>query len=244
MKSASGYCKLKAMKDILFLKHVPFEGPALLGDLARENNLSCVEFLVGGPEPWPEAKDFKALAVLGGPQSVYEEDKFPYLKDEDRFVRDWLQTRKPYLGICLGSQILAKALGAKVYPNEQKEIGWHPVQLTKDASKDTLFAGQDADLMAFHWHGDTFDLPAGAVHLASSALTPNQGFRHGSNAWGLQFHLEVQPSDIREWTKAYDHEVRLYKPGEPEADIAKFYPHYERIGQKVFRSFLLSQGLV
>lgn len=227
------------MADILYLQHMECEGPGLLGDLTQEAGLTSETLLVTGKVSWPESGAYKALVVLGGPQSVYEEDKFPYLAEEDRFVRKWLDKKKPYLGICLGAQILAKALGAKVYPNAAKEIGWAPVQLSPQAIyQHVLFKETEAEFMSFHWHGDTFDLPAGALHLASSRLTRNQAFRHGTNAWGIQFHPEVKPDQIRSWAKEYDAESADFRAGDIEGDIKRYYPAYEGLGRRVMGNFL------
>jgi GMP synthase-like glutamine amidotransferase len=227
------------MADILFIQHMEREGPGLLGDLAREAGLTTETLLVTGPTQWPAVGDHGALVVLGGPQSVYEEDKFPYLVEEDRFVKRWLAEGKPYLGICLGAQILAKALGAKVYPNRDKEIGWAPIHLSPQAVyQKKLFRSEAREFMAFHWHGDTFDLPHGALHLASSHLTRNQAFRHGANAWGLQFHLEVQAEQIREWARGEDAESLAFRASDVEDDIERYHLAHEQLGRRVLGVFL------
>jgi GMP synthase (glutamine-hydrolysing) len=135
--------------------------------------------------------DARGLVVMGGSMGVYEADRYPFLRDELRLIEDALQRDLPILGICLGSQLLAAALGAPVFPSGIKEIGWYPIEFDAEARRDPLFAGMPEHLEAFHWHGDTFQLPAGATRLASSKKTREQAFRYGQRAWGLQFHLEV-----------------------------------------------------
>jgi GMP synthase (glutamine-hydrolysing) len=126
-------------------------------------------------------------------------DSLPWLRQEERFLTAAISSGVPVLGICLGAQLLAKCLGARVYPMRHKEIGWYPVNFTEAGLGDPLFEGLDADETVFQWHGDTFDLPAGAVHLAASELCANQAFRAGANLYGLQFHPEVTPEIIASW---------------------------------------------
>ena len=154
-----------------------------------------------------ELGEAAGLIVMGGPQSVYEDDRFPYLRDEMRLIEDALRRERPVLGTCLGSQLLASALGAKVYAGERKEIGWFPVVLTDVAMTDPLFVGVPHTFIACHWHGDVFELPRGAAHLASSALTRHQAFCHGKNAYGLLFHLEVSESQIAEMVTLFADEL-------------------------------------
>jgi GMP synthase (glutamine-hydrolysing) len=135
--------------------------------------------------------DAAGLVVLGGPMGVYEQAAHPYLRAELQLIECALREKKPILGVCLGSQLLAKALGADVRPSGRKEIGWHDITLDPTTREDALFTGLPARFCGFHWHGDVFDLPGGAVHLASSAFTPIQAFRYGPNAYGLLFHMEV-----------------------------------------------------
>lgn len=137
------------------------------------------------------------VVVLGGPIGAYETDRYPWLADEVAGLQARLAARLPTLGVCLGAQLMAAALGARVFPGPAKEIGWSPLTLSP--------AGQDSPLAALaghavlHWHGDTFELPAGAERLASTPLTPNQAFAVGSTALGLQFHAEVDPARIEAW---------------------------------------------
>lgn len=144
-------------------------------------------------------KRYEGLVVLGGPMGVYEGHTYPHLRDEIECIQAALDRDIPILGICLGSQLLAAALGAEVYPGKTKEIGWHEVSLTATGQADPILGRLGASETIFQWHGDTFDLPTGAVHLASSALYANQAFRYGSKAYGLQFHLEVDKPMIERW---------------------------------------------
>src|SRR5262252_5432652 len=153
------------------------------------------------PDLAAAAGDPALLVVLGGPMGVYEADRHPFLLEEIEIARSRLQRDRPTLGICLGSQIMAAALGARVHPASAPEIGWHPIELEHAGAADPVasrIAAEDATVL--HWHGDTFDLPAGAVPLARSRLTERQGFRWGRNGYALQFHPEVLPERIGEWT--------------------------------------------
>ena len=131
------------------------------------------------------------LIVMGGPEAVYQLDRYPYLRDEIALIENALKAGRPVLGVCLGSQLLAAALGANVRRAAHKEIGWYPVRLRSEAKDDRLLGGVPEEFVACHWHSDIFDLPGGAVPLASSELTELQGFRYGENAWGLLFHAEM-----------------------------------------------------
>lgn len=134
---------------------------------------------------------------MGGPMSV--NDPLPYLQEEIALIRTALARSQPVLGICLGSQLLAKALGASVYRNSAKEIGWYDLSLAEAAGYDPVFSRMQPVETVFHWHSEVFDLPPGAIWLARSALCRNQAFRFGANAYGMQFHLEVTPAMIADW---------------------------------------------
>lgn len=141
------------------------------------------------------------LVVMGGPIGVYETEAYPFLQDELALLRKRLAAGRPTLGICLGAQLMAAALGARVYPGKNgKEIGWSPIQAGPDANRFPGLAGLfEDDLRVLHWHGDTFDLPAGALHLARTAQYQNQAFAMGSHALALQFHPEVTARSLERW---------------------------------------------
>jgi GMP synthase (glutamine-hydrolysing) len=182
----------KPSKEVSILLHHENELPGIILDALKHAGFAQNYVRSYQNEPVPkEIGDSAGLIIMGGPQSVYEQDKFPWLRDEMRLIEDALKRDRPILGICLGSQLLAATLGANVSPGRKKEIGWHRVTLTDFASKDVLFVGEPSSLTAFHWHGDIFDLPRSATLLASSALTAHQAFRYGKNACGLLFHMEV-----------------------------------------------------
>ena len=175
------------------LQHVPFEG---LGSIepwltARQARVTWTRFF---EDPsLPEAADVDLLIALGGPMSVNDENLLPWLRAEKSFIARAIASGSPVLGICLGAQLIANALGARVYPGPHKEIGWHPVHGTSAEPGSFAFP---AEFLAFHWHGETFDLPPGAVCLASSDACSHQAFRFGRNVLGLQFHLETTPASL------------------------------------------------
>lgn len=179
---------------ILFFQHVPREHPALFRTLADEQGIDLTVIELWKPYTIPAAKGFDRLIIMGGPMGVYEDEtKYPSKNDELAFIKNTIGTM-PMLGVCLGSQLIAHALGARVYPNEKdgvrlKEIGYYDIQLTDDGARDPLFAGLPHKTKVLQWHGDTFDLPQGAELLARSPDCENQAF-HFQNAYGLQFHVE------------------------------------------------------
>ncbi|MFA6320332.1 MAG: type 1 glutamine amidotransferase [Candidatus Omnitrophota bacterium] len=164
--------------------------------------LAVLDFTAGGFPP-DDLSDIKAIISMGGPMNVYEEADYPFLRDEDIFLKKAIQEEVPILGICLGAQLLAKACGAKVRKAPKKEMGWSKINLTYDGERDQFFAGLPTELEVFQWHEDTFDIPKGAVSLANSEYCCNQAFRFGKNAYGLQFHIEVTPDIIGSWINEY-----------------------------------------
>lgn len=184
--------------QVLAFRHVPFEGVGLIAPALEERGLSLEYVDLYRPHAkLPEIADRAGLIFLGGPMSV--NDPLPYLKHESDFIVQAVERKQPVLGICLGSQLIARALGGRVYRNSLKEIGWFDIHLTEAASNDPIFSGVNLSETVFHWHGETFDLPPGATRLAYSEASPNQAFRFGSNVYGLQFHLEVTPAMIADW---------------------------------------------
>ncbi|HEV2446307.1 MAG TPA: gamma-glutamyl-gamma-aminobutyrate hydrolase family protein [Candidatus Sulfopaludibacter sp.] len=183
---------------MLAFRHVPFEGLGLIHPLLESRGIA-VEYvdLYQPGAVYPGAERADGLIFLGGPMSV--NDPLPYLQWEMRAIRQAVEQDRPVLGICLGAQLMAKALGGVVYRNPAKEIGWFDIAFTGAARHDRLFAQVPDPSTVFHWHGETFDLPDGAVLLASSERCRNQAFRVGDVSYGLQFHLEVTPEMIEDW---------------------------------------------
>lgn len=172
------------------LQHVPFEGPGSILAWARSRDAILTTTHLFKSASLPGQAEFDVLVVLGGSMSVNDETRFPWLKDEKRFVRESIQAGKPVLGICLGAQLIASALGARVYPGVHKEIGWFPVHGENHGTSAFRFP---ETMEVFHWHGETFELPADAVHLARSAVCLQQAFQVGARTIGLQCHLETTP---------------------------------------------------
>ena len=209
------------MKVFAF-RHVPFEPLGLIADslAARGIEFEYVDLYERDVEV--SVTDADGLIFMGGPMSV--NDDLPYLRHEMRLIAQAISRGKPVLGVCLGSQLIAKALGARVYPNPVKEIGWYPVQFTASARTDALFRGFEGAETIFHWHGETFDLPHGAQWLSFSNACRHQAFRVGSNVYGLQFHLEVTPAMIADWCEqdANCGDMReLAAPIDPHANAAR-----------------------
>ena len=150
-------------------------------------------------DPLPDWRAFDAIVAMGGPMGALDDDEHPWLTDEKRLIADAVRSGLPFWGVCLGVQLLAASLGARVYPGPAPEVGVLPVLLTDEALADPVFAGTPRELLSLQWHGDTFELPAGATRLAGSPAYPNQAFRVGADAYGVQFHLEVSPALAREW---------------------------------------------
>lgn len=185
---------------VVAFRHVPFEGLGLIQPALEDRGIS-IEFadLYRDGAALPETGSAAGLIFMGGPMSA--NDDLAYLRQELECIRQAVDRGQPVLGICLGAQLLAKALGAKVYKNPAKEIGWFEVQLTNAGRQDALLSGLDSPETVFHWHGETFDLPDGAAWLAYSEHCRHQAFRVESNTYGLQFHLEVTPEMIADWCR-------------------------------------------
>ena len=182
------------------LQHVPFEDMANIEVWAKNKGFPVSRTLLYEGEELPLLSKFDLLVVMGGPMSVHDEAQYPWLKTEKKFIRQSMATGKMVLGICLGAQLIAQVLGANVTKNPQKEIGWFPVRLMPEAQNSSVFQGIPGEFMAFHWHGDTFEIPKGAVHIASSEACANQAFALG-RIYGLQFHLESSRDSIERLIK-------------------------------------------
>jgi GMP synthase (glutamine-hydrolysing) len=184
---------------VLVLQHISCEHPGVFSDVMRERDVEAVAAELDEDEPLPDWREFDAVLAMGGPMGAGDDADHPWLGAEKRLVRDAVTAGRPFLGVCLGVQLLAAALGARVYATEQPEVGLLPVELTAEGRADPLFAGLDESLVSLQWHGDTFDLPPGSTRLAQSPQVPNQAFRAADRAYGVQFHLEVTGEMAREW---------------------------------------------
>jgi GMP synthase-like glutamine amidotransferase len=178
------------------LEHVPFENAANIGVWARRRGYSVTRTRFYVDEPLPAVADLDALAVMGGPMGVHQHREHAWLVHEKRFIDQAIGAGVPTIGACLGAQLIADVLGAKVAQNPYVEIGWYAVELRGQAHDCPLVKDLPARFMAFHWHGDTFDIPAGAVHLAGTEACRNQAFAYGGHVIGLQFHLEYSRRSI------------------------------------------------
>jgi GMP synthase (glutamine-hydrolysing) len=184
---------------VLILRHM-LQEPAGTLEIALTNaglTFQYIDLFESVPRDLPLMQSV-GLIVLGGPMNVDEVDKYPFLAREIGWLQAAMEQHIPVLGICLGAQLLAKSLGARVYPNPHKEVGWYPLEFGPRAALDPIFLSSGVPRV-FQWHGDTFDLPVGTVSLARSALCANQAFRAGTRAWGLQFHIEMTAEMIENW---------------------------------------------
>jgi len=202
--------------DVLVLQHIACEPPGVYEDVLLERGASIERVELDEGEPLPARRDFDAVVAMGGPMSVNDEDAHPWLVEEKRFVAGVVRAGMPFWGVCLGVQLLASSLGARVYRGPEPEVGLLPVELTTDGREDAVFAGLPDGVVTLQWHGDTFDLPDGAVRLAGSPAYPNQAFRIGS-AYGVQFHLEVTPAMAREWAAVPEYASSLAQTLGPDA---------------------------
>ena len=199
-------------KNFIVLQNVECEGLGSLADILTSHGYDYKIVQLDKGEDAPKTmENYAGLIILGGPMNVYQTDLFPFLLDADRLIKQAINTDKPLLGICLGSQLIAKALNTKVYAGEKKEIGWLPISLSNQGKTDPLFNQLPSKLTVFQWHGDTFNLPPGAIHLASSDLFQNQAFRLGKACYALQFHLEVTSKMINTWLDEYQTELDSLK---------------------------------
>lgn len=213
------------MKSAIAIRHVHFEDLGLVADLLGQHNYG-VQYRDAGVDPLDRQELAKAdlLVVLGGPIGAYEDDVYPFLADEIAAVCRRLERERPTLGICLGAQIMARALGKRVYPSGVKELGWGPVRLTEAGLGSVL--APVGDLPVLHWHGDTFDLPEDAHHLASTDKVANQAFSLGDHGLGLQFHLEAEIHRLEPWYIGHAGEIAATSG----VDVATLRAQAERHG--------------
>ena len=179
-----------------YLQHVPFEGLGAIEQWLIARSCDITSTRLFEPSQLPSPEDFDLLIIMGGPMSVNDEAEYPWLTDEKSLVRRAIASGKAVLGVCLGAQLIASAMGASVRKNRCKEIGWFPIEeVTLTSSDDSAFR-LPPSANVFHWHGETFDLPHGAIHLARSRACEHQAFQVGCSVLGLQFHLEATPESV------------------------------------------------
>lgn len=227
------------MPECIAVRHVAFEDLGLLAGLLRARGFS-VRYLEAGIDDIDPAilTAPDLVVVLGGPIGVYEEERYPFLCSELTAIRARLDSSKPTLGICLGAQLMAKALGAAVAPGPQKEIGWETLDLTEEGRVSLL--APFGRVPVLHWHGDNFHLPPGATRLASTPHCPVQAFAIGRSILGLQFHLEVEPARFEQWL--IGHTVEITKAGIDPCDlrrqVAEFGPVTAAKGREALAGWL------
>jgi GMP synthase-like glutamine amidotransferase len=185
----------------LVLQHIACEPPGAFADVMRDRGWSTVTCEIDETGSAPAAADFDAIVAMGGPMSVNDEQELPWLADEKRLIGDAVRAGTPYFGACLGVQLLAASLGARVYAGSTPEVGILPVELTDAGRVDPVLGGLEGQILTLQWHGDTFDLPLDGVLLAGSEAYPHQAFRYGQYAYGIQFHIEVSAEMAEEWAR-------------------------------------------
>jgi GMP synthase-like glutamine amidotransferase len=223
-----------------FLQHVPFEGLGSIEPWLKAAGYEITNTKLFESAEFPDLKNIDLLVVMGGPMSVNDEDKFPWLISEKQFIREAINSGTPVLGICLGAQLIAGAMGALVYRNSAKEIGWFPIYGT--SSNNSSIFRFPPSMKVFHWHGETFDLPSGAFRLAKSDGCENQAFQFGKSVIGLQFHLETTPKAAWEIVSHCRDELVPAKYIQTEEEILSTkQERYKSINQRMDRilSFLL-----
>lgn len=227
------------MKPVLVFQHIGCETPGIFLELLREQSLPVETVkLFEGERPPEDLSRFSRLLVMGGPMSVNDEADYPWLKAEDRILKEALTLDVPTLGICLGSQLIAKAAGGTVRQGPRKEIGWYPVRLTAAARHDRLFRESPETIEVFQWHGEYFDTPPGAVNLASSDLYSCQAFSIGQNVYGLLFHLEVTGAMVKEWVGTFKEELDGVKEYiRPEAIFERLPQRIDELNRHARRLF-------
>ena len=230
--------------DVLVLQHIACEPPGVYEDVLRERDWSLTRVELDEGDPLPDWREFDAVVAMGGPMSVNDEETLAWLQPEKELIRQAVQAGTPFFGACLGSQLLASALGARVYSGAEPEVGLLPVFLTAAAAEDPLFEELPETLPTLQWHGDTFDLPDGAVLLASSPQYPHQAFRVGTSAYGVQFHLEVSAEMAREWGQVPEYAASLESTLGAEAgaqllgDVARRAEEMGTVARTIFARWL------
>ena len=233
-------------KPVAVIRHISVEGLGTIQNVLADRGIPYIYIDTWKDRIPHDAADYRALIILGGPMGVYEQDKYPFIEKELSLIRKARDAKLPVIGICLGSQMVAQALGGRVYKGGTKEIGWYDIHFTSQAPHDSLFAsveavkGNPATMKVFQWHGDTFDLPGDAVVLAGSQLYANQAFRIDT-IYGLQFHIEIREADIKAWIHEYKAELDTLKTSIDVSmileDTKKYSVLLNKTSKQVFTAF-------
>ena len=224
----------------MIVKNISTEGPGTIEDFLVHNNMHYT-IIDLARHAIDSAVGYDTLVMLGGPMSVNEEYEYPYLTHEMKLAEQFMKEDKKVLGVCLGAQLMAKALGAKVYPGPEKEIGWYDIKLKDAGLKDLRMAHlapEKKNCKVFQLHGETFDIPQGAERLAMSDLYPNQAFRYGNNAYAFQFHIEVSKQMIFDWLA--NEPVDMAKI---EQETEAYYEDYAARADSFYKAFFKKKGI-
>jgi GMP synthase (glutamine-hydrolysing) len=233
------------MRNLRVSQHVPYEPLGTLNPMLKRHGYR-IRYVNFGRTPGelPSLDGYNGLVILGGPMSVTDTARYPHLGVEMDLVRDAVARELPVLGICLGAQLIAKALGGEVRRHREREIGWYRLDVTDAAADDPLFGHLEGSEHVFQWHGDTFDIPDGAVHLASTTGCPNQAFRYGERIYGLQFHLEVDEPMIERWLNVPHHVAEIAEtcgtidPAAIRRDTPQHIGRLKTLSDRVFGEFV------
>lgn len=225
------------MRNAVAIRHVCFEDAGIVADVLSERGIS-LRYLEAGIDDLSPAKNADLLLVLGGPIGIYEIERYPFLKDELATIETTVKQGTPVAGICLGCQALAAVLAARVYPGKQKELGWDELTLTEEGKASPLGVLEGVPIL--NWHGDTFDLPAGATRLASTEITPNQAFAYGPKVLALQFHVELEPWNMERWLIGHTGELASSRVdlNAMRAETARLAPAANDAGKRLFNAWL------
>lgn len=232
----------------IVLRHTPVEGLGLLGNALREVGVHHRYLDLARGEPLPrDLRSIGGLIILGGPMAAYEADRHPFLTAELQLMERTLTAGRPMLGICLGAQLIAQVLGARVYKGERREVGWAPIELTEDGRDDPLFVGVESPLTVFHLHGDTYELPADARNLARTNIYEQQAFSWGDLVYGFQFHLEFSDTIIARLASDPESRKEIESAGVDPQALVRDAPAKLRelagVAQQVFSRFFSQCGL-
>ena len=220
-----------------YFQHNHFEDLGYIGDWAKSHNFTTSVTRFDLNPNLPSLEDFDWLVVMGGAMGVNDSDKYPWILKEIEFIKEVIRSGKTVIGVCLGSQLIASALGARVYKNAEPEMGFWPITFTADAQRDNVFRHFPANLTVMHFHFDTYELPEGAIAMAESTITPIEAFRFGNNVFALQFHSELTESNTPIFIRELTHEIVPGKLVQQPAEMLQNIS-YCRINNKVFEKVL------